>query len=170
MADIALDTDALADFLAQYFGAARRGDAPFAQSDWLSHDAATIINRIVANFQADSSLSGHVVASTFAFLEVLRKWNELVQRRIQPHQFRAFIDAPPEWFLVAAVDTELLPSYYRLPAEVQMANGGTKSIEWTDAVHAATALSRHDPPHSRCYFRTQDTRLVRIQLIADHCV
>ena len=85
-------------------------------------------------------------------------------------QMRAFLDGPPAWFLVAAVDADLLPSYYRLPASVIMPGGGIENIEWTDAIYAATALSRHEPPHSRCYFQTQDTRLVRIELIAEHCV
>jgi hypothetical protein len=170
MADLALDTDALADFLAQYFGVAGRGTVNFAPSDWLSPRAVSVINRILMDYRSDESVSGFVVASTFAFLEIIRKWDALIKDRVKPYQMRAFLDDPPAWFLVAAVEMSLLPSYYRLPASVEMDNGDIKSIEWTDAIHAATALSRHEPPHSRCYFRTQDTRLVRIELIADHCV
>ncbi len=170
MADIALDTDGLADFLAQYFGTARHGSANFAPSDWLSRRAADLINRILMDYRTDGSVSGFVVASTFAFLEIMRKWDALTKGRIRPYQLRAFLDGPPEWFLVAAVDADLVPFYCRLPADVQMENGGIRSIEWTDAVHAATALSRHDPPLSRCYFQTQDTRLVRIEQLAEQCV
>lgn len=170
MADLALDTDALADFLAQYYGDAGRGTANFAPSDWLSQRAVTFINRILMDYRSDESVSGYVVASTFAFLEIIRKWDALIKDRIKPYQMRAFLDSPPAWFLVAAVDTALLPSYYRLPASVEMEGGDIKSIEWTDAIHAATALSRHEPPHSRCYLQTRDMRLVRIELIAEHCV
>jgi hypothetical protein len=170
MADIALDTDGLADFLAQYYGEARHGAASFAPCAWLSQPAVSLINRILMDYRTDGSVSGFVVASTFAFLEIMRKWEVLIQGRIKPYQMRAFLDGPPEWFLVAAVDADLVPFYCRLPAQVQMDNGGVRSIEWTDAVHAATALSRHDPPHSRCFFQTQDTRLVRIEQLAGQCV
>ena len=42
MADLVLDTDALADFLAQFYGPTNRGQGRFEGDQWLSADAASV--------------------------------------------------------------------------------------------------------------------------------
>jgi len=170
MADIVLDTDGLADFLAQYFGPANRGVGRFMESEWLSHRAAQEINRIVDFFRLDDWAKDHVIASTFAFMEIARKWDQLIQGRFRPYQLRALLNDPDEWFFIASVDTSLIEFFYQLPATVMMEGGNAEKLEWTDAVHVATALSRNEPGLPHCRLRTRDTRIVRIELVANDCV
>ena len=167
MPDIVLDTDALADFLRQYFGAADRGHSSFVEGAWLSKQAARIINRIIAICESNAPVSSHVIASTFAFAEIVRKWQVLLGEHVQAYQLRAFLVEPPEWFLVAAVDTTLIPFYCQLPASVSMEDRSVKPIEWTDAIHTATAISRNEPRQPQCYLATRDSRIVRIELVMD---
>jgi hypothetical protein len=170
MADIVLDTDALADFLAQFFSTAERGFSAFKAGEWLSEAAARIINRVVRLSHPGYSPVSFVVASTFAFLEIVRKWDQLLGERVRPYQMRAFLESPPAWFLIAAVDSTLVPFYCRLPSAVQMLDGSVKPIEWTDAIQVATALSRNEPDRPPCALATNDRRLIRIEEIAGECV
>jgi hypothetical protein len=170
MSDIVLDTDGLADFLCQYYGTADHGRGEFDRGRWLSDAAARAINRIVRTYGAQGRLSHFVIGSALAFAEVVRKWHTLTQGQLQPHQLRAFLDDPPEWFLVAAVDESLVPFFCRLPADIQTETGQVESIEWTDAVHAATAISRNESGQPRCVLRTRDHRIVRIELLSGCCV
>src|SRR5437660_302833 len=71
-ADIVLDTDGLADFLAQYFGRANRRSGRFVESAWLSHRAAQEINRIMDFFLLNEWVKDYVIGSTFAFMEIVR--------------------------------------------------------------------------------------------------
>src|SRR4051812_24658845 len=98
MPDIVLDTDAMADFLAQYFGPAERGRKSFQESDWLSAQAAREINRIRDQMNATGALHHLVIASCFAFVEIVRKWDELTKQRFEPWQLKAFLQQPPPWF------------------------------------------------------------------------
>jgi hypothetical protein len=170
MPDIVLDTDALADFLRQYFGAADRGHSSFVEGAWLSKQAARIINQIVAICESSAPVSSHVIASTFAFAEIVRKWQVLLGEHVQAYQIRAFLAEPPEWFLVAAVDTTLIPFCCQVPPTVSMAEGTVKPIEWTDGIHVATVLSRNEPGQTPCYLATQDRRVSRIGLVTGRCV
>jgi hypothetical protein len=164
VADLVLDTDALADFLAQYFGPTGRGQGRFTASAWLSEEAARQINSI-----RDRSLGGVlrdlVIASCLAFVEVVRKWESLSRGRFQPWQLKAFLQQPPEWFSVAPVDEDLLESFLDVPGRVLMRGGDQQNVEWTDAVHVATVLSR-----SNALFRTQDRRLRQIEQLAGRVV
>jgi hypothetical protein len=159
MADLVLDTDALADFLAQYFGTTRRGQGRFTDSDWLSVAAAREINRI--RDSARGSLSDLVIASCLAFIEIVRKWDALAKQRFHPWQLKAFFQDPPEWFSVAPVDEDLVESFLDVPAQVRQ-----QPIEWTDAVHVATVFSRG----RNARFRSQDQRLGRIPELSNRLI
>jgi predicted nucleic acid-binding protein len=85
---------------------------------------------------------GHLVASTLAFVEMSRKWEEIVQGRFDVAQMAAFIEQPPEWFVIESLDEALVSVLCDVPAYVQMPEGDIRSLEWTDAVHIATTLIR----------------------------
>jgi hypothetical protein len=165
MADIVLDTDALADFLAQYFGPADRGRGRFAATQWLSEAAAREINRI-RDRAAGGVLRDLVIASCLAFVEVVRKWDALAQDRFHPWQLKAFLQQPPEWFSVSPVDEDLVEYFLGVPAEVVMPGGKSEVVEWTDAVHVATVFSRGDAS----IFHTRDHRLRRIERLVGRVV
>ena len=169
MASIVLDTGPLADFLGQYFGPARRGVLPFVRGWSLSEEAARSVNGIVRSFRAEEPARYLVIASTLAFVEVARKWDQLAGGRFAPYQLHAFLAAPPGWFSVDPVDEDLVEFFFRLPASVLMEGGKQESIEWTDAVHAATTLS-HDTSPTRCLLAVEDQRIRRIELLSGVCV
>jgi hypothetical protein len=169
MASIVLDTGPLADFLGQYFGSARRGALPFMRGWSLSEEAARSINAIIGSYTRDEPARHLVFASTLAFVEMARKWDRLAGDRFAPYQLHAFLAAPPGWFSVDPVDEDLVAFFFRLPASIRMESGKQESIEWTDAVHAATALSR-DTPRTRCLLAVEDQRIQRIELVSDVCV
>jgi predicted nucleic acid-binding protein len=165
MPDIVLDSDALADFLAQYFGPAERGREAFVAGDWLSSQAAQEINRI-RDHSLRGSLRHLVIASSLAFVEVVRKWDSLSKARITPWQLKAFLQQPPEWFSIAPVDEDLVEPFLDVPAEVAMPGEQQRPVEWTDAVHVATVFSRGDS----ALFHTRDRRLRRIERLAGRVV
>jgi len=150
MADIILDTNILADLLAQYYDSAFSKRGLFDNYRTLNKDLVREINKIVAwhteNDWGDDLLdpTGLVIASTFAFVEIARKFQEIAEDRFTLDQFAAFIDQPPEWFFISSVDAILLPYLTHLPAEVKLSNGGTKPMELADAIHLATAMSRDE--------------------------
>lgn len=153
MPDVVLDANTLGDFLSQYFSPASsdRGRRDFAEEGRLSRNMVVHINRILDSFRRYESgaymesayLRGLVVASAFAFIELCRNWDRMVDGRFSPEQLKLFIVQTPEWFNIAPVDESLLPFYCAFPTHVYLRDEFV-AIEWCDAIHAATADSRGD--------------------------
>ncbi len=164
MSDIVLDTNMIGDFLAQYFAptGANRGLGKFKPKGKLSQTLAACLNRILDTFRRyemgediDSPYSGGlIVTSAFAFVELCRNWDRIVQGRFSLLQFQGLLRQPPDWFSIAPVDEVLLPFYANIPTHIEL-RGAAKSIEWCDAIHAATADSRG----RNCLLATTDERL-----------
>jgi len=155
MQDIVLDTNILSEFLAQYFQQRQKSghftSNQLETTDLLNHRVVREIQAIIKSYDDMSHL---VVASTFAFLEIARKFAEVSGNRYSIEQFSGFIDQPPEWFLVAPLDESLFLDLLQIPPYVTMPGGQLKNIEWADAIHLATALSREN-----CLLATTDSRL-----------
>jgi predicted nucleic acid-binding protein len=146
MPDIILDTNVLGEFLAQYFSSAlaNRGFGQFAGGKFLSDIAARQLNRIIAHYASEEEpLSELAVIPSFAFVELVRRWDEIVKARFTTEQLEAFLRQPPDWVSIATLDETLLPAFMQVPTHV-FTQGTFKAVEWTDAVHAATALARGD--------------------------
>lgn len=141
MIDIVLDSNYFAELLAQYFdsNSANRGSGQFHQSRVFSRDLARCLNRITA--ATTFGISNLVVASTLAPIEVARSWDDIVQGKFSAQQMHAFINQHPDWFSLAPVDEDLIPFLVDLPSWV-MVDYRLQPIEWTDAVHLATVVSR----------------------------
>ncbi len=137
VSDVVLDTGALADVLAQFFQSSDQPLPRFRQSQFISYEVARRLNHIV---RSDGRFV--VVASALAFVEIAHQWEDIIAGRLSPVQLAAFLDDPPEWFIVAPVDQDLVPLFLDVAAAVTMPRGRVEPVEWTDAVHAATALSR----------------------------
>jgi predicted nucleic acid-binding protein len=149
MPDVILDTNILADLLSQFFGAAQRGRARFVEQDTITRELARKTNQIVRwhdwhlrALDDEDRYPGRVVASTFAFVEIARKWTDIVKGRFEIEQMASFIEQPPEWFVIEPVDENLVLAFCDVPTDVLMANGELRSVEWADAVHIATAFGR----------------------------
>ena len=138
--DMVLDVGALAELLIQYFQADDRSCMQFRANTFLSPANVRYLNRIVA----EDGSQHVIVASAIAFVELTRKWDEIVGNRLQPHQLAAFLQSTPDWFVVDPVDESLLPALGQVPPEVTMPDGTTGSVEWIDAIHVATVLAREN--------------------------
>ena len=158
--DIVLDTGHLAEFLTQYFNdnLANRGQGRFHPQGLISKELARRLNNIMITSQ--ESISNLVIASSLAFVEIARSWDSLGKNKFTIEQFHTFVYQPPIWFDIAPVDNDLLPSFIDVPTAIKI---GSKfeSIEWTDGVHLATALSRGEVASSAT-LATSDHRLIAI--------
>jgi hypothetical protein len=168
MASIALDTGHLADFLGQFYGPAQRGSEPFRRGDCLTEEAARAINVIVRASNQEEPARYLVFASALAFVEIARKWDEIVAGRFQPHQLRAFVASPPPWFAVDPVDESLVEFFLQVPITVAL-GGHLENVEWADAIHVATALS-HDTGRVKCLLGAKDRRVKQIPQLAGRCL
>ncbi len=159
MADIILDSNVLSDLLAQFYDplTANRGDGKFCPERTITKNLAYKLNQIM---KRHSEVNDLIVSSTFAFIEIARKWDNIVQNRFSVEQMYAFITQPPEWFDIAPVDEDLLPFYVDVPTSVFVGNRN-EHIEWTDAIHVATAYSRGET----AFLATTDHRLKCIERI-----
>lgn len=173
MADVVLDTNVLADLLAQFFAGVTRVRPHFVKQNTVSRKLARKVNQIVRwhdpnlAYEEDEELPpGKVVASTFAFVEIARGWTDIVRDRFQVYEMAAFIDQPPEWFVVEPVDENLVLEFCDVPPDILMADGRTRSLEWPDAVHVATAFGRGD----NSLLATTDRELQRIEALQNRLV
>jgi predicted nucleic acid-binding protein len=161
MADLILDTSVLGDFFEQFFSSlvANRGQGRFVEGTFLSQRAARELNRIVLLHSSQDLVSTDlVIISPFAFIEMARRWDNIVSDRFSIDQVEAFSEQPPDWVSVATWDETLLPAFLDVPTHVWF-KGESRAIEWTDAIHAATALARGDSN----LLATTDSRLHALQ-------
>lgn len=145
MADILLDTNVFAEFLAQFFdpASADRGYGVFRPQGFMSSTVATVLNRLKADHLRFGDIrSGIVVVSAFGVIELSRKWRQIVGTKLTIIQLHSFILQPPEWVSIAPVDDTLIPFFMSLPTHIVTTQGHFKALEWTDAIHVATAVSR----------------------------
>lgn len=168
MADIILDTNILADLLAQYFEEHISEGGYFKQKGLLTQLITREINRVLRWYLSNDETPspGLIIASTFAFVEIARQFDNIVKRRFTVIQFAAFVEQPPEWFFISALDRSLFPHLSRIPREIFLPNGNVEPIEWTDAVHIATTLSRDEP----CFLATTDRRIKAVELLKDKVI
>ncbi len=152
MIDLVLDVGSLADVLRQCFQSDDYSRPTFSPSRFLSEETVRLLNRIVL---ADGRYI--VAASVVAFVELARKWDQIVASDFAPYRLAAFLQAPPEWFSVEPLDETLLPAFGVVPGSVQMSDGTVQPIEWLDAIHFATACSR-----DRAMLVTNDARLLQL--------
>lgn len=162
MHDIVLDTMILSEFLAQYFDHTDK-NGYFKAIGHLTPGRVKVINSIIKSHK-DTGVN-YIIASTFAFVEIARQFNEIAGNRFNLEKFSAFVDEPPEWFIIQPVDSSLFLYLTRIPAEVMMHDKNPKTIEWADAIHLATAMSRE-----RCLFATTDSRIKQIDIFKNNII
>lgn len=168
MADLVLDTNILADIIAQYYQNKTLVDHGFVRNGWLSDDITHNINKILKPhvttylFDEEPHTQGYIVASSMGFVEIARKFNVISQHRFTVAQMAALISQPPDWLLIESVSKDLLEFLCILPTEVQLKHGGMAPLEWADAIHVATALSRGD----NCMIATTDRTIQEIKIMS----
>jgi len=161
MPDVVLDTNSLADFLSTFL--AHRSESGGSQTEHtcLSSQATALIRRIRLQYESSGVIRDLVIASSLAFVEIARKWDDIVRGRFESYQFAAFLNQPPEWFSVAPMDEDLVLFFCEVPTHACLGGGILRAVEWTDAVHVATVISRGDT----CQLVTTDNVLRAIDCL-----
>lgn len=108
-----------------------------------------------------NSDKGYIVASTFAFLELINKFDQIFEKELESgnislERITAILQQPPSWLIIENVDFETAKNYCKVPNSV---SSGTR-ISSDDAVHIATALQRGD----KIYLLTVDHVLKQLKI------
>ena len=145
MKETILDTNILIEFIGQYFdtNTANRGLGRFISNGHLTSELVKTINSVIVKYSDtnDPSVSGLVIASAFAFIEMTRRFDTKVNSKFTIANLHDFVQNYPGWFLIAPLDMDLIPFMTDVPTHVFI-DGDAKPIELTDAIHVATTLSR----------------------------
>lgn len=167
MPDIVLDTNLLADFIASYYLFEIQSYGKFEKYNSISVELASNLNSILINYRNNNTLQdGIVVASTFGFIEIARKFEIISNQRFGVEKFKAFIDTPPHWFTIVPLSNDLFNRLIELPQSVVMPDDKILPIEWADAIHVATALDRDE----NCKIAATDGRIINIPLISNRLI
>lgn len=139
--DIVLDTNFLADFLAIFSENSINTGGVFTEKYRIKKVVCQKINSILnCHREIGTYDEGLVIASSFAFIEIVRQFDTIIDGRISLEEFDEFVRNPPEWFFITPIDLDLASYFYNVPEKTPK----LENIEWTDAIHIATANSR-DP-------------------------
>jgi hypothetical protein len=149
----------MVELVTQYYDESRAnyGYGRFQPVGLFSVEVARRLNNVVQTSR--SSGFSLIIASTFTIVEISRKWEEMVGTKFTEAQLYAFLQEPPTWFNLAPIDEQLTSFFNYVPNY----NSKMESIEWTDAIHIATVLSRGDDP-SVATLATTDGKLKQLLL------
>ncbi len=146
-----IDTCILADILIQYN--ALYPSLPLKCSRFIGPNMLVEINRAVVSMGD----MGMLLTSTFAFIELMNKFNEIFRdTNIKHFSLSNFIKQPPAWITIE--DVSEITSLYL--CDVPVATPSGEPVSGDDAIHVATALSRGE----KLSFCTTDTRLSQLSL------
>lgn len=129
-----VDTCVLSDILRQYDP--RNPHKSLVVGMHLRKDMLKVVNRIVTD---DEELSGFIVTSTFAFVELINKLDVVFSNSVKIERIMAVMKQPPSWLIVEEINNETAQKYCDVPNSV---NG--ENVSSDDAVHIATAMQRGD--------------------------
>lgn len=136
-----VDTCVLADIMKQYNPAAPH--TLFSEGANLKKNMLKMVNTIVSDENGDN---GYIITSTFAYLELINKFNEIFKDVDNESMFRrviATIQQPPSWLIIEDMDMETAKHFCEVPNSIKSG----VHISSDDAVHIATALQRGDDIH-----------------------
>lgn len=162
--EIILDTGFVADLIAIYYEEelSKGKSNGFIPKYSISRTLAKEVNKIYWDSLYNDNFShGVVVASTFAFIEISRKYQEIVQNRFSIVKFRAFISSPPPWFVIEPLQLSLLDDLRRVPSTIHISSFSSSTIEFADAIHVATTLTRG----ANSALATKDSKLVSMDIL-----
>lgn len=155
--DVVLDTHVLADIIYQYYNFNILNGGDFREDGFVSKGVADKLNQIVKRYLYEEDFKfGIVVTSIFSFVEIVRQFRKISDNKFSLNQFKAFVTQPPIWLTIIPLSMDLYPFFYHVPKNVLIGNE-LKAIEWPDAVHCATYLSREN-----AFIATADTRILAI--------
>ena len=146
-----VDTCILSDILIQYNPL--YSSHPLKTSKFLKPNMINEINNAIES----SGDNGMIITSSFAFIELVNKFNDIFKDcDIQPYNISNFIKQPPLWITIEDLNERI--SWYI--SEVPQNTPKMKPISGDDAIHLATAMSRGEP----ITFCTTDSRMEQLEI------
>lgn len=130
-----VDTCVLADIISQY-----NPKNPYntvTEGTFLKRGMVRIVNRIIED---ENESSGYIIASSFAFVELINKFNSIFKdTSMTLSRLMALMSQPPSWLIIEDINDRTAVSFCDVPDSV---NG--ESVSSDDAIHVATAMQRGD--------------------------
>lgn len=136
-----VDTCVLADIMRQYNPAVPH--SLFSEGANLKKNMLKMINAIVGD---EDGNNGYIITSTFAYLELINKFDEIfkgVNKNLMLRRVIATIQQPPSWLIIEDMDMETAKHFCEVPNSIKSG----VHISSDDAIHIATALQRGDNIH-----------------------
>lgn len=135
-----VDTCVLSDIMRQYNPSLPHSE--LSEGANLKKNMLRMVNSVVCDKEGNS---GYIVTSTFAFIELINKFNMIFKNEIEKgtmslNRITATIQQPPSWLIVEDVDIETAKYFCQVPNSIKSGI----HISSDDAVHIATALQRGD--------------------------
>jgi hypothetical protein len=132
MIECVIDTHVLSDLLIQYNSG--KPNEPVIESFFLTKKIRQILNRCIVS----DGFDGVVVASTFAFIEILNQFSLISKNQFSISKIVGLLNQPPEWFIIEPFSIETTKKLIEIPKF----NLRGEKIELADAIHVATAMQR----------------------------
>ncbi len=145
-----VDTCVLAGILLQYNPVAPHDK--LVESPFLKQDMLKLLNKIIEDRLSDS---GYVIASIFAFVELINKMKSIFGEKLSLERINSVISQPPSWLIIEPMDVQTANFFCDVP---DMVDG--ENVSSDDAVHVATAMQRGD----KLTFLTTDHILKKLKL------
>lgn len=135
-----VDTCVLSDIMRQYNPSSPH--ATLCMGNYLRKNMLRLVNSVIGD---EDEISGFIVTSTFAFLELINKFDEIFKQEIANHsmtldRLTATLQQPPSWLITEDVNEDTAKTFCEVPISISTG----ERISSDDAVHIATALQRGD--------------------------
>lgn len=138
MSYLLVDTCVLSDIIRQYNPLSPY--SALSEGTNLKKNMLRMVNSVICD---EDGRNGIIVTSTFAFLELINKFDkifelEIKERKISLARIIATIQQPPSWLIIDDMAIETAKNFCNVPNTI----GSGEHISSDDAVHIATALQR----------------------------
>ncbi len=132
MIECIVDTHILAEILIQY--SAIKPNSSLTETEFLTPKILSKINPCIES----DGFNGVVVASTFAFIEILNQFQKVSKGLFELPKLIGLLNQPPSWFIVEPYNIETVYHLISVPKY----NLKRERVELADAIHVATAIQR----------------------------
>jgi len=144
-----VDTCVLTDIISQYDPS--NPHKLLSERQNLKKEMLVVVNGIIG----DDDKDGYIIASTFAFVELINKFDVIFSGVITIERLVSILVQPPSWLIIEDINIDTALNFCDVPNSVDGEN-----ISSDDAVHVATAMQRGDD----ILFLTTDHILSKMKL------
>lgn len=144
-----VDTCVLSDIISQYNPS--NPHMLLSEGQNLKKKMLGVVNGIIG----DDDENGYIIASTFAFVELINKFDVIFSGAITIERLVTILVQPPSWLIIEDINIDTALNFCDVPNLVDGEN-----VSSDDAVHVATAMQRGDD----ILFLTTDHILSKMEL------